>query len=499
MNAPLLPSDVAEDREAVRRHGLAEFVRLAWHQVDPSPLIWSWHLDAMCEHLEAVARREIRDLVINLPPGLSKSRVASVLFPSWVWALDPERRFLCASYSGDVVLRDARKMRTLVEGNWYRERWPGVRIPRDETASTAAALFENTRKGFRKSETVRGQWTGEHGDDCIVDDPLDPMGATSTVEIDTVLEWWNGTMPTRFRDHSKSTRACVMQRLHVRDLSAEFIRQGATVLCLPMRYEKAHPHRYAKDPRTVDGELLCPARVSEAEATKLAERLGPTRAAGQLQQRPVAASGSIIRAAWMRRFWVEFPKLDAWALSADCAFKGKDSSDPVALQVWGSCGASQFLIDRRTETMSFTATLRAIKAMCIKWPRIQRKLVEDKANGTAVVDVLKTEVPGLILVNPGTDSKEGRAHAVTYLFEAGNVILPHPELAQYPDGSRGAVWLRGGVHDLSQEAKEGSYEHTLVFFPKAGVDDDVDATTQYLNETSGSYIARLKAAFAGSK
>lgn len=487
------------DRERIRRHGFGEFARRAWPRVEPNALVWGWHLDAICEHLEALARRQIRDLVINVPPGFSKSRLASVLWPAWVWSWDPGRRFMCASYSEKLALRDARAMRGLVAGDWYQARWPQVQFPRDNNASAAAALFLNTSKGFRKSDTVRGQWTGEHGDDVMVDDPLDPQGAASSLELDFVLEWWTGTMPTRFRDHSVSTRGLIMQRLHDRDLTREFKRAGATVLCLPLRYESRHPDRWTRDPRTVEGELLCPARMGEAEASALEARmLSSTRRAAQLQQRPVAAGGNIFRAEWFRKFWVTFPDVDTWVLSVDCAFKKSSDSDKVSITVWASKGATHYLIDRRTERMSFTETLTAIKAMCVKWPKVAsgRKVVEDKANGEAVVDALKSEVPGLVLFSPGSDSKEGRAIGVTHLFEAGNVVFPHPDLAQYPDGSRGAFWFRGGM-PFDQEPAEGSYEHTMTFFPKAANDDDVDGTTQYFRATHNDWLSKFKTAWGG--
>ncbi|HSN30154.1 MAG TPA: hypothetical protein VLT45_27895, partial [Kofleriaceae bacterium] len=121
------------DREIIRRRGLAEFVRRAWDIVEPgTPLHWSWHMQEICSVLESMWRfgrgapREIgsdnRELVINVPPGMSKSVLASVLWPAWIWTLDPGHRFIAASHNDRVVLRDAEKMRTVVKSNWYRER-----------------------------------------------------------------------------------------------------------------------------------------------------------------------------------------------------------------------------------------------------------------------------------------------------------------------------------------------------------------------------------------
>lgn len=480
MSAPTA-SQARIDRELVRRLGFGEFARRAWPHAEASKLVWSWHIDAIVEHLEALARREIRDLAMFLPPGLSKSRFASVLFPSWVWTFDHGRRFMCASYSDKVVLRDARAMRNLCAGGWYQARWPEVRFPRDDSASTAAALYSNSAGGFRKSETVRGQWTGEHGDDVLVDDPLDPQGAASSAELDLVLEWWTGTMPTRYRDHTTSTRMLVMQRLHERDLGKEFKRAGATVLCLPMRFDSEHPDRWPRDPRRERGELICPQRVPEAEVQRMERTLGPARAAAQLQQRPSPAGGGVFRAEWFKR-WTSLPPGGTWSMSIDCTFKVTTDGSYVVIQVWYVVGANHYLVDQRRERMSFTETLAAIIAMEARYPRARRKLIEAKANGNAVVDVLHAKVQGLTLVEP-EGGKEARANGAQPVVAAGNVYLPDEERAAYEDGRRGAPWVPGLLHEA-------------VTFPKGESDDQVDAMTQHINATAGSFLARLKAAFA---
>lgn len=472
----------AIDREMIRRHGLKEFVRRAWPKVDTSPLVWSWPLDAVCEHLEAVQRREIRDLVVNIPPGLGKSLLVSVLFPAWVWTFDPEHRWIAASYADSVSLRDARKCRTLLESDWYQACWPDVRLPRDRTASVAVSLYANTLGGQRYTTTVRGAVTGQHSDTALVDDPMDPSGATaaSGLELQEVLDWWHHKMSTRFRDPPRSARILVMQRLHTQDLSGDMIASGATVLCLPMRFEARHPHRHSKDPRTAEGELLAPQRYPEAEVGRLETELGPSAAAAQLQQRPAPKGGGILKEAWFK-LWTELPPAGVYSFSIDCAFKETATSSYVVLQVWYAHGPNHYLVDQLRERMDFARTILAIVAWSIKYPRAHKKLVESKANGPAVVSVLKTEISGLIEVEPD-GGKEARAYAAQPLVFAGNVFVPHPEHATYPDGRKGAPWV---TKDFFPE---------VTVFPRAATDDQVDALTQYLNSAAPSYLDKLRAA-----
>ena len=481
------------DREAVRRWGLREFVKIAWPEVEPQPLTWSWHLDAMCEYLEAVTRREIRDLVINVPPGCSKSLITSVLWPAWVWTLDPTHRWIVASFSDEVVLRDARKARTLVAGDWFAARWPEVQIPDDASASKAVGSYYTTAGGMRYSTTTRGSVTGQHCDTAIVDDPLDPQGAASTVELDAVVEWWNGTMQTRFRNHKKSARVLIMQRLHERDLTREFVRAGAEVLCLPMRYEKNHPHRWERDPRTEEGELLVPDRMPADELAKVEKKMGPTKVAAQHQQRPSPGGGKVFRREWLRNYWVTLPPGGTWSQSWDMSFKGKETSDFVCGQVWYDCGPNHYLVDMVLRRMGFNDTCDAVKALSKRYPKAVKKRVEDKANGTAVMDALKLQVPGFEAVEP-LGGKEARAAATEPLFAGGNVFFPHPERAEYPDGRRGALWVRGAVPMDHDEAARDSLEWYLVTFPKADHDDAVDALTQHLNAVAGGTYAQKVAA-----
>lgn len=478
------------DRERVRRGGFRRFVRVCWSRVDNAPLVWSWHIDAVCEHLEAVHRREIRDLVINIPPGFSKSLISSVLWPAWVWTQDPGHRWITASYADSVSLRDARKCRTLIDSDWWAARWPEVAIPSDASASKAVGSYYTTAKGMRYSATVRGSVTGQHADTALVDDPIDPMGAEllSGVEIEAVITWWRGTMSTRFRDHTRSARVLVMQRLHEHDLTEEFIRAGSTVLCLPMRYESKHPHCWPRDPRTVEGELLCPARMPEVEVARLEKTLGPTRADGQLQQRPRRKTGEIFREQWFARRWTELPSGGTFALSVDCAFKGTSDSDWVVIQCWMQLGANHYLVDQVRGQWRFSETVLHLVAFCERWPQATLKLIEDKANGTAVMDVLKDKIEGIEAVEP-RGGKQSRAQSCEPLWAAGNVLLPDSTHARYPDGTRGAAWV-GEVDDGAPDSFIG--EH--LSFPRGSNDDQVDAASQYLSRNQNNYMALFEAA-----
>jgi predicted phage terminase large subunit-like protein len=296
----------------------------------------------------------------------------------------------------------------------------------------------------------------------VVDDPVKPLEVTK-IGLDRCLEWWDGTMSTRQADARTTARVIMMQRLHESDLAGAMIERGGyEVLRLPMRYEKANPCVTVlgmPDPRTEDGELLDPARAPEEEVKKLEEQLGPQGSAAQLQQRPTPASGGIFAKEWLENTYIDLPPagvIDQWCMSVDCTFKRTDTSDFVCISVWARQGTKFYLADLVNERLSFTETLAAIERMSRKWPMCLTKLVEDAANGPAVVDVLAEDVLGLELVPP-RGGKVARAHAVTPLFRTGRVLLPHD-----------APWVK-------------VYKSQMSLFPFGANDDMVDSTSQGLS------------------
>jgi predicted phage terminase large subunit-like protein len=481
--APLLrrPRLIDEiDRELATRR-LREFVRLAWPIIEPStPFVPGWHIDAIIDHLEAVTNGQIRNLLINVPPRHMKSLLVSVLWPAWEWIQHPERRWLYSSYAASLSIRDSVKCRTLIESPWYQARW-GVRYALASDQNTKMR-FENDRSGYRIATSVGGTVTGEGGDRIVCDDPHN----VGEVESDTVrkstIDWFDVVMSTRVNDPRTASKVVVMQRCHQRDLSGHLLSQGGwDHVRLPAEFEE--PRCVTSigwtDPRTQPGELLWPDRFGLKEIADLKVSLGSYAAAGQLQQRPSPAGGGIFKRHWFRYFQprsanlppvvvrlpdgtqtsivaIEAPgQVEEQIQSWDCSFKDLDTSDFVVGQVWARLGAAFLLGDQIRGRMDCPATVRAVRDLTQKWPGTIAKLIEDKANGSAVIQMLQHEIPGLLPVNP-SGGKVARAQAISPLVEAGNIYLPHPEYAPW-------------VNDFIEEC---------VQFPNGANDDQVDAMTQ---------------------
>ncbi|TVQ98106.1 MAG: hypothetical protein EA398_13730 [Deltaproteobacteria bacterium] len=457
-------AELALRRRRARRHAeeitLAEFVRQAWHTVEPeTELTWNWHLDAICQHLEAVTDGRIRRLMINVPPGHMKSMIVSVFWPAWMWLRHPHLRVLSGACTDDLALRDTVRSRDVIQSPWYQSAFaPDWKMKGDQNVKS---YFRNSRYGERKAFGVLGKITGQRGDGIIIDDPIDAESVLSEVKRATAKRVCTQVLPTRLNQAATGWIVCIMQRLHEDDPAAAMMDEGDWChLNLMTEFEPDDSQETAigwRDPRTERGELLFPAMFPAEYIAKLQlpERLGPRVYAAQHQQRPTPDSGIIFQRAWMMQRWRQLPDApDEWALTIDCTFKDTEGADYVSLQVWVRDGGRFYLVDEVYARLDFPATIRAIRDILIRYPRITLKLVEDKANGPAVISTLKREVPGLVAWSPRT-SKVARATASSPAWEAGNVFLPE------------SSWVLEFIEDH-------------VGFPRRKHDDRVDAASQLL-------------------
>lgn len=279
---------VAIERELCSR-SLAEFVKSAWPVLEPGqPYIHGWHVDAICEHLEAITHGELNRLLINIPPGTMKSTLVSVFWPAWEWGPCglPSTRFIGASHELGLAIRDARKMRRLVTSEWYQQRWP-TKLLGDQNEKM---FFENSETGFRQACAVKSM-TGRRGDRVAWDDPHSVEAALSVAERETALRVFQETLPTRLNNPDSSAIVIVMQRLHEEDVSGFILSDdyGYEHLCLPMEFE---PDRKCvtsigfEDPRKEEGELLFPGRFPADVVERDKKLMGSYAVAGQFQQRP---------------------------------------------------------------------------------------------------------------------------------------------------------------------------------------------------------------------
>lgn len=472
------PTRAGIDREVIRRRGFYAFVQRAWHVLDPHHFVPNWHLEVLCKELERIATEPDVRLVINIPPGMSKSVLVCVLLPAWLWTVDPLRRIIAASYGDSLSKRDGRKTKLLCSSDWYRERWPASSVDPDQ----AETDFTNESGGYRIATTTKGMITGRHADLILIDDPTKPLDAfgrraVTGVELGEAREWLKSTMTTRALPGA--SKVLIMQRLAVDDLSNHCLRLGWKHARFPMRAEGAapcpeseHEHECMPDPRA-EGELLQPERYDEKKVSGDEKEMGEAASAAQLQQRPSPLGGGVFKTAWLGHRWRRPLDLrgavifQAW----DCSFKDSEGSDFVAGTVWAWIRAKAHLLALFRGRWGIVETIENIQRAKRLFPATGDILVEDAANGAAVCELLTDKLPQIVLV-PTLGGKVARAHATTGLWKAGDVLLP-------PDDWRGPDPKADPLEPAGEWLPAFIHEH-VTFRKDAPHDDMVDSTSHAL-------------------
>lgn len=476
------PVDRAGTLKAIEKRrcemSLAAFVRAAWPVIEPGQsYVHGWHIDFICAHLEAITDGMLNDdgtfynrLLVNVPPGTMKSLLIGVFWPAWEWGPRnmPHMRYVCASHSLDLAIRDSLRMRRLVTDSWYQDHWGDrVKLTGDQNAK---AKFETTATGFRQACAFTGI-TGYRGDRVIVDDPHSVDDANSDAKRETVTTLFKEAVTSRLNNPDQSAIVVVMQRLHEGDVSGVILdnNMGYDHIMLPMRYD---PHRACvtslgyEDPREDDGELLFIDRFPEHVVDRDEAAMGPYATAGQYAQSPEPRGGGIVKDSWWK-LWdkPEYPGIEYIVASLDTAYTTKSENDPSALTIWGVFSASgdqasTRMVDRYGRTIESASAVQSealgatakvmmmyawqdkleIGALVVKVEEICTRmkvdllLIENKAAGHSVAQeirrVFNSAGFAVQMYDPKTLDKVARLYSIQHIFSEGMVYAPNKDWAE---------------------------------------------------------------------
>jgi predicted phage terminase large subunit-like protein len=428
-------------------------------------------LDLIDQALVDVADGRCDRLVISMSPQEGKSERTSRRFPLWLLTRNPELRIAIASYEMGVARRWGRAIRNDLATHGARLR---LHV-RGDTSAAHEWQLEDHRGGVY-SVGIGGALTGRPVDVLIIDDPIkDRRQADSLTYRENVWDWWTNVARTRLAPGAPVV--LILTRWHEDDLAGRLLRDQEKASWRVINIPALADHKPAEggtDPLGREpGQWMISARGrTPTEWERIQREVGARVFAALYQGRPTPGTGDVFHRDWFgtdQQYtspqWTTHPNgvcepigFDQVLMSWDMAFKDTDSSDYVVGQVWGRRGVRGYLLDQVRGRWSFTETCQQLRRLSARWPAAVLKLVEDKANGTAVINALQRTVGGLVPEEP-QGSKVARARAVSPFAEAGNVILPAPELAPW-------------VGDLIEE---------LVAFPRGAHDDQVDGFSQALN------------------
>lgn len=458
-------------RDEVLRQHFSHFIAKCFTTIDPSTTYLSnWHIDAVAEYLEATRKSDITRLLINMPPRALKSVCVSVAWPAWLLGHDPSIRIMAASYSQQLALRHALDTRLILGTPWFSRLFPQLTLAQGQNEKHK---FVTTQRGFRFATSVGGTATGEGGDVLIVDDPLNPAQAASSIERHHANQWFDQTFATRLNDKSKGRIVVVMQRLHSEDLSAHLLEKGGWEhLCLPaVAHTKTTLTIGKKTFIREAGDVLHPARENNALLQRAQRELGSFAFAAQYQQAPILCDGGMIEASWLH-YSSTMPPLAAFeriTQSWDTAIKAMAHHDASACTTLGEYEGRHYVLDVTHLRAEYPQLKRTICDHAAQW-QPHAILIEDKASGQSLLQDLRRESSLPVIARQPRGDKVTRVAAISPLIESGLLILPH-----------NAPWLS----DFLQE---------LLNFPHAAHDDQVDALSQYLHwiRERSSSPARLR-------
>lgn len=439
---------------------LHSYMKGAWSTIEGGrDFVDGWHIQALCEHLEAVYTGQIRHLLINVPPRTSKSTIVSVGFPSWAWIKDPSLQFLFISYGSRLSIKDSVKCRRLIASKWFRDRWKHKFNLSGDVNSKVR--FDNDKTGYRIATSIDGFGTGEGGDIIVLDDPNSAGDADSIAVRESTNDWCDNVLSTRLNNPKTGRFIAVQQRLHQQDYSGHLLSQeipGLVHLFLPMEFEisrrcitvplKSTNGLKWKDPRKKEGDLLWPDRFGETEVALIKKKMrNESVIAGQLQQRPSPQGGGILKKDYWSRWKQPSPPRCQFVMQSwDTAFSISNTSSFSACTTWGlfkdEHDVSNIMLlsmwRGRVENPDLRRKILNLAKNYLdtndKYPapedyilKPDMILIEGKANGMPMIQDLTRA--GLVInrfdpIKHGGGNKEHRAKIVSALIEAGKVWVP---------------------------------------------------------------------------
>lgn len=409
------------------------FVRTFWDIVIKEAPVYNWHIPFLCEELQTLAvsifnrERKPYDLIINIPPGTTKSTITTIMFPAWLWTRDKTIRIISNSYSADLSIEHAIKSRDIILSDKYRRLFSKVVLRRDKSAKSS---YENTGTGARYTTSTGGTITGKHAHIIINDDPLNPAQAASEADRKTANDHTK-TLSSRKVDKLNTPTITIMQRLHDMDPTGYILSKKADKvrhICLPAEASGNVKPEHLRN-RYIDG-LLDPIRLSREILAEQLIDLGSRGYAGQYEQNPVAEGGNIVKQEWFGRISrAEFDRIhhgEPIVFFVDTAFTEKTENDPSGIIATCKIGNDLYITNAKKVYMKFPDLIRFMPGYVTENGYTDRSSIriEPKANGISVVDQMKETTRLNVTKTPTpTDSKETRLNAASPTIECCRVIL----------------------------------------------------------------------------
>lgn len=477
---PAINPDLAKGEQC--RRSLFKFVQEFWSEIIPEDPVWNWHIEYLCDEIQRDVLRvcklpedkkynipakprepKLHDVLINIPPGSSKSTICTVMMPAWAWTVDPTLRIMTASYSGDLSLDHSVKSRDIIQSAKYQSYFPKIKI-RDD--SNNKSNYKNTDHGERYATSVGGTVTGFHAHIIAVDDPLNTKKAVSEGELEISCTFMDTTLTTRKIDKAVTPIFLIMQRLHDMDPSGNWLtKKGKRIkhICLPATLQARDDvtaQNNVQPPELVNryvNGLLDPVRMDQETLDDMAIDLGSYAYAGQMEQNTTPKGGGV----WKRWFIAvpdnEMPRvgdMDGYGTDWDTSYTDKTTNAASAYVTSGRIENKMYIDGIGWFYKEFPDLINLMKDLP------DPHYVEAKASGKSAKQTLITAgIPAFEVQVEG--DKMARARGSSPKAEAGLVYCRASILEKlYADPEQGILkFPKGAKQDLADTIAQAIHRH----------------------------------------
>jgi predicted phage terminase large subunit-like protein len=444
------------------------YIKEAWNVIEGVDFKDNWHIGCIADHLQyqLLGEKSLQKIIVNIQPRLTKSLVCSVLLPTFIWIHKPHYKILTISHSTDLAGMFTYNSRLLIESDWYKYWRDDLKfdLVKGDTRKTA---YSNNKLGYRMSFGVGSKMAGYGGDYNILDDPNDLTEFNSTTQKQNVIDTYKYTWKTRVT--GKDTKwLLIQQRIPGGNDLTDYLLENEGDdwfrLNIPTEYVKKFTFKSPigkNDPRK-EGELVCPKRFNNYTT----EKKDSFQWNAIFQQEPSSQGGNVLKEEWLQQYLVQPLDFDLEFISADFALETNlNKSDYTVFTHIGVKRGNFYITDIYRDRIDFPTQLDEFRKFCEKHPKVELKLIEDKASGKAFKQMMQKEMIGIIGVELKNKTKEERLYTATPSIVAKKLHIPN---IQHYEHQHKSVWVEPLLNEY-------------LTFPTGEHDDILDTIVQFIN------------------
>lgn len=400
------------------------FIKEFWQEADTSVPVWNWHIEYLAKELQEDAeillnkQSKKNDIILNCPPGTSKSMIVSVLLPAWLLAKDTKTKILTASYSKTIAIELSQKSRNLMMSDKFKNYFPYCKLSDDDNTKSN---YKTEDGGGRFITSTGSNILGVHADIIICDDIQNLDVIHSEQERKSVNEWVSGTLSTRKTDKLNSLMIFVQQRLHRLDITSYLLQNGNQYKHIVLPAEMLSGKSEIKPAHLImnyrEG-LLDINRLNLRALQILKNDLGTKNYNAQMLQNPDSSEDSIIKEKWLNIIDNQPIEKPDYEYFLDTAYGGNKADYNVILECfkYNNC---LYITNVYRNQFEFPELIKEIVKVC----RGNKLHIEGKASGKSIIQQLKNSTNfNIIELQPNGD-KLSRLNAISPTVEGGRIYL----------------------------------------------------------------------------